>query len=483
MIKVGLFQHYANAERQCPICNDPLPEHTTWPGARYRFCGRTVCAAQVKLLKSGRFVDECSEYCHAPGCSKFVPQGRYTGKFRFIACSPDCYRRRQLDGSIRLTCGCGCGGQVRRASNGRKGRSGRVFLSREHRDEYRRNTFLSETCGVFLPIMEEYLHGFAATRYRDMRTARKSLPRFFLFLNEQGIQSLEDVSPRTISGFISWIAGTDRKLSTSCMSTISVFFKWASSVELRSGGNPVVGMIHRAPRKKRLPRPYKKQELVTIWELLNQRGNARLRFAAAVAEESGLRISEICRLRLEDVDLTGQRLFVRLPNKTMTERWAFFSTKTARFFKEWMVERDPKIGHNHVITSITGGISSAQSLHEEFQRALCKTYHGQTVHETGLDRWSTHRLRHTMASNLASAGADLATVMAACGWVNTDSMAGYVEIPVEHARRGYEEAMRRAREEKVSAPMTRVLTPAELLRRRPVKVVKQLLSATSAHCV
>jgi site-specific recombinase XerD len=202
-----------------------------------------------------------------------------------------------------------------------------------------------------------------------------------------------------------------------------------------------------------------------------------------VAEESGLRISEICRLQLEDIDLASQRLFVRLPNKTMTERWAFFSSKTVHFFHEWMAERDPKTGHNHVITNMIGGPASPQSLHDEFRRTLCKTYHGQTIHEIGLDKWSTHRLRHTMASNLASAGADLATVMAAGGWVTTDSMAGYVEIPVERVRRGYEEAMRISREAKESAPATRVLTPEEVLRRRPVRALKQLLSSTSSHCV
>lgn len=482
MTKDGLFEHFGDAERPCPICNDPLPAHITWPGARYRFCGTTECAARVKILKNGRFVDPDSEPCRASNCSKFVPQGRYERGLVCVACSPECYTRCQLDGSIRLTCGCGCGNEVRRASS-RNNKTGLVFFSASHRGEYFRSKRLQETCGVFVPLMEEYLRGFAVTRYRDIRTASKSLPRFFLFLNEQGIQSIDDVTPRTISGFISWITATNRKLSTSCISTISVFFKWAISVELREGGNPVVGMIHHAPRKKRRPRPYTRRELTTIWELLSQRGNARLRFAAAVAEESGLRISEICRLQLEDIDLASQRLFVRLPNKTMTERWAFFSSKTVHFFHEWMAERDPKTGHNHVITNMIGGPASPQSLHDEFRRTLCKTYHGQTIHEIGLDKWSTHRLRHTMASNLASAGADLATVMAAGGWVTTDSMAGYVEIPVERVRRGYEEAMRISREAKESAPATRVLTPEEVLRRRPVRALKQLLSSTSSHCV
>ena len=453
MTKDGLFEHYADLERQCPICHDPMPAHTTWPGARYRFCAKADCAMQVKTIKRGRFVDSDSGKCRASNCFKFIPEGRYERGLTCVACSPECYKRCQLDGSLRLTCGCGCGSEVRRASI-RRNRGGLVFLSQKHRDDYWRNTHLAETCGTFLPLMKEYLESFAAVHYRSLRTARKTIPRFLLFLNEQGVQSLEDVTPRTISGFISWIAATNRKLSTSCISTISVFFKWAISVDLRKGANPVIGLIHHAPKKKRLPRPYSRQQLTNIWDLLHERGNARLRFAAAVAEESGLRISEICNLRLEDIDLESRRLFVRLPNKTMTERRALFSTKTVRFFHEWMSGRDPNTRHNHVITNMIGGPPSHQSLRDEFKRTLCKTFRGQTVHEVGLESWSTHRLRHTMASNLASAGADLATVMAAGGWVDTDSMAGYVEIPVERVQRGYEEAMRNAREARQSTPTT-----------------------------
>jgi hypothetical protein len=33
MTKDGLFEHYGNGERECPICNDPLPAHSTWPGS------------------------------------------------------------------------------------------------------------------------------------------------------------------------------------------------------------------------------------------------------------------------------------------------------------------------------------------------------------------------------------------------------------------------------------------------------------------
>jgi len=52
------------------------------------------------------------------------------------------------------------------------------------------------------------------------------------------------------------------------------------------------------------------------WNLLFARGNARLRFAAAIGEETGLRISEVCNLRLRDIDIEGSHCLGRTPNKS-----------------------------------------------------------------------------------------------------------------------------------------------------------------------
>jgi len=117
-----------------------------------------------------------------------------------------------------------------------------------------------------------------------------------------------------------------------------------------------------------------------------------------------------------------QRLFVRLPNKTNRERWAFFSHKTVQFYDAWIQARDPKCGHDYLFHNTLGHPLRPPTLADEFNRVLCTTCQGKKIHDTGLDTWSTHRLRHTMATNLVSGGADAATVMAAGGWVTADSM-------------------------------------------------------------
>src|ERR1700731_3086267 len=56
---------------------------------------------------------------------------------------------------------------------------------------------------------------------------------------------------------------------------------------------------------------------------------------------------------------------------------------------------------------------------------------GRIVNETGLETFSIHRLRHTLASNLASGGADVTTMMTCLGWVSPSSIDG-----VHPAQRG-----------------------------------------------
>jgi site-specific recombinase XerD len=101
-----------------------------------------------------------------------------------------------------------------------------------------------------------------------------------------------------------------------------------------------------------------------------------------------------------------------------------------------------------------------------FKKALCKNHLGRIVNAIGFEKWSTHRLRHTMATKLFRGGADIHTVMAAGGWTSAEAMGMYVLVDVDTARRGYDEAHRRLAEAKHFFPSKTVLSPAEFLARR-----------------
>jgi integrase/recombinase XerC len=138
------------------------------------------------------------------------------------------------------------------------------------------------------------------------------------------------------------------------------------------------------PRCKKSGRPYSDKEMELAWALLDERGNTRVRFAIAITQEAGVRLGEICRLRIQDIDLTAQSYSVRLPSTTKYERRAFFGKKTMQCFEAWMNERDPGCGHDALLYNTLKKPYRPPALIAEINRTLCKTHRGRLVNETGL---------------------------------------------------------------------------------------------------
>jgi integrase/recombinase XerC len=341
--------------------------------------------------------------------------------------------------------------------------SGLNYFSKQHASDHRARIYLEDMCGPFLAIVTEYLDGFASQRYKNLGTIRTSVCPFTLFLNERGITDLERVTPKTITEFISWSEEVEYKNAAHNISVLTGFFKWAVRHGYRKSTCPVIPEFHGEKRSQHLPRPYSAEEMALIWRLATERGNPRVRAALAIGEEAGLRLGEICRLRKEDVDLEGRQLFVRLPNKTDCERWAPFSDKAARRIAEWISVRDEECGHDFLFYNSLGGPLLPDAMHKEFCRTFCKSINGKTLHSEGLDEWSTHRLRHNMASNLAAGGASIPTIMRAGGWKSPSSMLIYAKNDEARARRGYDEAMRLANEQANHSTATQILTSDEFL--------------------
>jgi integrase len=342
-------------------------------------------------------------------------------------------------------------------------KTGLYFYSPVHAGRYRVQQTLKR-CGIFLPLVTEYLESFAKFHYLDqggLRSVQCVLVCLCEFLIEEGITDMEQVSPKIITRFLAW--GKDKNRSThKHIPYVSTFMKWLQIEGRRRAGNPVIPELHSIPGSHREPRPYEEDQMAFFWKVLAERGTAMTRLVMAIGEESGLRLGEITRIHLEDVDTVKQRIRVRLPNKGSRERYAFFHEKTAKYLKEWLAVRDPSCGHDLLLHNTHGGPSKVQSLHDAMCTVLLKQPpRRKDVHEEGMESWSTHRLRHTMASRLTSNGADAATVMAAGGWVTAQAMAGYARVNDTAARRGYDQAMERVLSAK--APALRSLSFSEYI--------------------
>jgi site-specific recombinase XerD len=322
---------------------------------------------------------------------------------------------------------------------------------------------LQDHCGPYLSLVTEYLEGPAKRAYADVGGVRKQIAPFFRYVAAQGNLSLTEVTPATITSFKAWACQNGYVSASNDTSALSTFFQWLIYEERYEGESPVVPSIHGRKKVARSGRPYTSQEIGQIREWLEERGNERLRAFFEMALESGMRKTELYRVRLPDLFIDKQTLRVGLPNKTMRERQAFFADRASARILEWLTVRKADCGHDFLFHNSNGDPLRWNTTMEEFKRVLCKIYRGRMMHETGLDSFSIHRLRHTLSSNLASNGADANTLMTVLGWASASSVDVYTRISEDAKVRGFVVAMDKVEQQCDEGIGKQVLTLEEFL--------------------
>jgi site-specific recombinase XerD len=366
--------------------------------------------------------------CSGPECTKRMPAGYYGIAKKLYLCSGTCSTRYYCNRREPVACTF-CGKSFRRQHTQRS----MPFCSMDHYYKWRRKQTDEEKSGAYAPVLQEYLEAviprfLAAATFNQVRC---NLSAFFHYLRLRRIRSLNTVTPKTISGFLTELQTRRIKSAGRVTGNVRLFFDWLIFTGKRRLPNPVIPKFHTSVTITRLPRPYESNEMEDIRTLAEQSGDLRLCLAIAIGEESGLRISEICNLRLQDIDLEKYRLFVRLPNKTNRERFASFHTRTRTLMIRWLSER-ADVGHDFLFTGWRERPLRKHSLRILTNRALCG--------EGKLISFSYHRLRHTAASKVYPA-MDPLSVMHTFGWESQKVMQNYTRLLPQTARESYARAM------------------------------------------
>ena len=206
--------------------------------------------------------------------------------------------------------------------------------------------------------------------------------------------------------------------------------------------------------EKRLPRFLTQQQMLDLLDapgkLLatrqEQKGPGRplsaevCRRDVAVLEtiySCGLRISELCGLRVEDIDFAGQ--IVRVRGKGKKERLVPIGAPALAAIQDyWARLLNPPMGPQPVFRTDTEKAAPLSPL--QLARRL-KTY----LIIAGLDPHLTpHKLRHSYATHLLDAGADLRSVQELLGHAHLATTQVYTHVTTERLKKAYEAAHPRA---------------------------------------
>jgi site-specific recombinase XerD len=151
----------------------------------------------------------------------------------------------------------------------------------------------------------------------------------------------------------------------------------------------------------------------------------------------GLRVSELCGLRVEDINFSEQTIRVR--GKGKKERLVPAGGPALQAIQSyWDVLVEPPMGAEPVFRSDTKKASPLKSI--QLARRL-KIY----LSHAGLDPALTpHKLRHSYATHLLDAGADLRSVQELLGHAHLITTQVYTHVTTERLKKAYDAAHPRA---------------------------------------
>lgn len=200
--------------------------------------------------------------------------------------------------------------------------------------------------------------------------------------------------------------------------------------------------------EKRLPRFLYEREAAILVEApdLKHPLGVRDRALLEMLYAGGLRISELVQLDLWDLDLSAG--YVRVTGKRTKERLVPLGSQAIKALRRYLA--GARIGllanapekkiNNAVFLNRRGARLSARGI-----RKILNKYAREINLEKGI---SPHTMRHTFATHLLNAGADLRSVQELLGHTRLSSTQIYTHVTSERLRQVYRKAHPRAEEKK-----------------------------------
>jgi integrase/recombinase XerC len=295
--------------------------------------------------------------------------------------------------------------------------------------------------------MRRYAAYLATERRASPHTIRAyvgDLAEFAAHLAEAGAPVVPG-SPALIRGYVARAAGSAAAASLGRkLSTLRSFYRFLVREGL-APGNPARAVA--SPRRpKRLPQVLPEEEVATLVEAPGKgEGPLALRDRAflELLYASGLRVSELTGLDVDDVDL-GQGL-VRVLGKRSKERIVPFGAAAAGALRRWLAEGRPALaaagarppGAAALFLNRRGGRLTQRSVARRLDRWVLAAGLPRHVHP--------HVLRHCFATHLLGNGADLRGIQELLGHASLSTTQRYTHLDWKRLAEVYDRAHPRAR--------------------------------------
>jgi site-specific recombinase XerD len=240
---------------------------------------------------------------------------------------------------------------------------------------------------------------------------------------------LPEVTRKEIGSYVDHLLRKRRtpKTITCHLQTIRLFFDYLTNEEGRSILNPVTRISLRLP--KPLPRHLKDDQVRRLFDGIT---DLRDRAMFMLMLRCGLRVQEVAELTVDAVEYGRRQIFI-FHGKGAKDRVVYMSEDARSALSAYLAKRSSKARGLFLVQKgpMRGKPLSVRGIQKRIE------YYAR---ESGLNV-SCHRLRHTMATQLLNADADLATIQDLLGHGQITTTQRYCRVANLKVQRDYYKAM------------------------------------------
>lgn len=292
----------------------------------------------------------------------------------------------------------------------------------------------------YITKFSNYLKGEKNVSPHTLKSYSSDLDDFLNFLKKEKIPlRIRYIDHLIIRRFLASLQkrGLSHTTMARKLATLRSFFRFLCREEDLEI-NPALGT--RTPKiAKRLPKFLALSEIFTLLESPDEKSILGLRDRAVLEllYATGMRVSELVGLNVNNVDLLGG--VAKVWGKGRKERLVPFGREATQSLYKYLKRREtlhPGEGEKGLFLNKSGARISARSIRRLLDKYVKKASLSQKI--------SPHTLRHSFATHLLDAGADLRSVQELLGHTSLSTTQVYTHLTTERLKRIYDKAHPRA---------------------------------------
>ena len=290
---------------------------------------------------------------------------------------------------------------------------------------------LSEIAKQFLDNIENI------KRYspNTVKAYKKDLEQFISFCMLHNKEKINDITERFIKSFLGALNNGEienheiEKISIARkLTALRVFFKYAFMNDYLDN-NPA-GALSNPKVKRKLPEIISEGSFIDLQKNNEEEKDPKLvKALLEVLYGCALRVSEVCRLNIEDVDFNQK--IIRVFGKGNKMRIVPIGDQSLQILLEYKKERN---------SGFTGPFFINQKGKRVYERMVYSIVKNSLDKVTDIKKKSPHILRHSAATHMLDRGADLRAVKEILGHENLSTTQIYTHVSIERLKSAYKNA-------------------------------------------